>query len=68
MTDKLINREAVAEWKYHPVTMEFFEAIKQIIAGLKEELVDNALGGDPRLLSFKAGAITALKDILDTEF
>lgn len=58
----------VAEWKYHPVTQEFFNAVKRNIEGLKEEIVGMALDADPRKLAYKAGAITALRDILDVEF
>jgi hypothetical protein len=64
----VISREEIVDWKHHPVTMEFFEAIKQRISDLKEELVDNALSVDPRVLSWKSGAIQALRDILDTDF
>lgn len=64
----MISREEVAEWKYHPVTMEFLEAIKQRIVGLTEELVANAREGDPRDQAFRAGAIQAFQDVLETEF
>jgi hypothetical protein len=64
----VISAEDVAEWKYHPVTLEFFESLKVQMDGLKEEIVRNTLDADPRLLSWKAGAIQAIRDILDTEF
>jgi hypothetical protein len=58
----------VAEWKYHPVTVEFFNALRHRIEGLKDEIVAGALDGDPRHLAWKAGAIQSIQDILDTEF
>lgn len=63
-----MTREEIVEWKHHPVTMEFFDAIKQRILGLKDEIADNARYGDPRDLAFRSGAITAFQDILDVDF
>lgn len=64
----MISREEVVNWKYHPVTMEFLEAIKQRIAGLTEEIIVNARQGDPRDQAYRAGAIQAFQDVLDADF
>lgn len=64
----MINKEDVVDWKYHPVTVELFEHLRGRIEGLKTEIADGVLSSDPRLLAFKAGAIQALQDILDTDF
>jgi hypothetical protein len=64
----VISEGEVADWKHHPVTMEFFTALRHRIEGLKDEIVDGTISADPRLLAWKAGAITAIADILDTEF
>jgi anti-sigma28 factor (negative regulator of flagellin synthesis) len=38
------------------------------IEGLKEEIADGVLDVDPKQLAFKAGAIQAFKDVLETDF
>jgi hypothetical protein len=67
MTREILPEE-VAEWKYHPVTVEFFAILKDRVEGLRDEIVANILDSDPRLLAWKAGAIQAILDILDTDF
>jgi hypothetical protein len=64
----MTSREEIVDWKHHPVTMEFFEAIKERISDLRIEITENARYGDPRDLSFRAGAVQALLDILDVDF
>lgn len=60
--------EEIMDWKLHPITKEFFEAIRRNVEGLKEEVISGVIDSDPRTLAFKAGAITALRDVLDVDF
>lgn len=57
----------VVDWKHHPITIEFLEAIKERIEGLKHEVVTSAHTEDPRVLAYKAGAIQAFSDVLDVD-
>lgn len=64
----MIHPSEVAEWKYHPITVEFFTELRHRVEGLKDEIVGGVREADPRDLAFKAGAIQALLDVLDTDF
>jgi len=63
----MLHREEVLDWKSHPVTKELFNELARRVEGLKNEVVAGAVDGDPRNLAYKAGAIQALLDVLDTD-
>lgn len=56
------------DWKRHPVTQQVFSQLDARISGLKDEIVGEALAGDPRTLASKAGGILAYQDVLDIDF
>lgn len=63
-----MNQSDFYDWKRHPVTQQVFSQLTARIAGLKDEIVGDALGSDPRTLASKAGAILAYQDVLDIDF
>jgi hypothetical protein len=63
-----VKKQDVVDWKQHPVTVEFFMELKSRIEGLKEEIVGGVLSESPELLTFKAGAIQAFRDIQEIDF
>lgn len=65
--DEIRKTSEVADWKHHPITMEFFLAIEERIKGLKDEIAGSAHTEEPRVLAFKAGAIQAFSDVLDVD-
>jgi hypothetical protein len=63
-----LEKSDLGDWKRHPVTQEVFAELRMRIEGLKEEIADGVLDVDPKQLAFKAGAIQAFKDVLETDF
>ena len=55
------------DWRSLELTQEILMELKRRSDDLKEALVESA-GVDPRLDSYRAGAIAALKDIISFEF
>ena len=62
-----MTRKDFVEWQSYPVTKLLYSAINQRINDLKDELSYSA-GSDPHADSKKAGAIQALRDVLDTDW
>lgn len=55
------------EWKHLDITQEVFLELNRRVKDYTEELVNSA-GVDSRRDSFLAGAIAALKDVVDFQF
>lgn len=56
------------DWKKSSVTQHVFSQLLGRIEDLKNELVANAITGNPTVLAHKAGAIQAYQDIVLIEF
>lgn len=62
-----MNKTEYVDWKSNPVTEEVFEELSQRVEGLKAELAGSA-GLDPLFDRFRAGAIQAFTDVLNTSY
>lgn len=55
------------DWKRHPVTQAVFSELANRITFLTEQLVEQAASASQTELAEKAGAIKALRDIINIE-
>lgn len=62
-----MNQSDFKDWQSYPVTKAFFNSVRERIEGLKDELSYQA-GSDPNADNRKAGAIQALRDVLETDW
>lgn len=63
-----MTKSEFSEWRKQAITEIVFAEIRERVAGLKDEVVQNAAIGEFNLASAKAGAVIALEDILDVTF
>jgi hypothetical protein len=57
----------LSDWKEMAITQEFLAELQRRLNAEKESLTESA-GVDPRLDSYRAGVIAALKDVVDFHF
>ena len=62
-----MNRQDFKDWQSEPITKAFFISVTNRIEGIKDELSYQA-GHSPIHDATKAGAIQALRDIMDTDW
>lgn len=62
-----MNQSDFIDWKSNPVTKAFFNTVHNRIESLKDELGYQA-GYSPIHDGRRAGAIQALRDVLDTDW
>lgn len=55
------------DWKQLVITQEVLAELKKRVESLKDSLVQSA-GVDPRLDSYRSGAIAALQDVINFQF
>lgn len=53
------------DWKRHPITEVVFSALEARMKSLMDEVVDQAATSPQTVLAEKAGAIKAIRDLLD---
>lgn len=64
----MITKDDFMGWKDNPVTKAFFESVKSMEEDAIESLVKNDDRGGTMSDDFFKGAITVLRDILNTSF
>ena len=63
-----MTKEQFVDWKRHPVTVQVFSELEARAAVLTEELIQQTSYLPHSELAEKAGAIKAIRDLLNIEF
>jgi hypothetical protein len=56
------------DWKRHPVTQQIMSQLKARVEFMTEELIDQTAYMSQSEMAEKAGAIKALRDVLNVEY
>lgn len=62
-----MNKLDFLDWKRHPVTQVVFDELQHRVATLMEQLVDQTAFTSQSEMAEKAGAVKALRDVLNIE-
>jgi hypothetical protein len=63
-----VTKQDFVDWKNHPVTETIFRMLRERMDDYKDQMVFDAVDGDPRRMAYNAGIIHAFKEVLNTTY